>query len=702
LIILNGRNVYPQDVEFAIADAEPAIRPGRLAAFAAADAQQGREALVVVAEPRRPYLDPRHHSALFARMRQAVQAALDCTLDRIVLVRPGGIPMTTSGKISRQGAKRQWLAGALAVVGGTADPEPVAVSLDTAAVRRRIAAGEPAADVWLDWLRGQIRRLAPAVTVLPEEPLIACGLDSVTLLALHGVLEAELGWQDGPGTLFGDCSVQALAAALARHKPPAAPEAPPMPRDQARQSYAQRRLWFLHQLAPDSPRHNIVITLSLQGPLEADALERALMDICRRHGPLRTLYADRPDGPVQIVLPQPLFALVRHDLDGTPPEAQGQYRQRLTDSEGRRPFALERGEALRAHLLRYGPQEHDLLLCLHHIAFDGRSAEILLEELSAGYAAARRGETPPRVAPTQSYADFAEWEAARLDKGRIQQALDFWRDYLDGVPQTLNLPREPGGAAGPHRFHISHDTCAALARLSQAQGQTLFMTLLSLFGVLLHYLSRQDRFLVGTDVSGRSHPQWQGLIGFFVNQLPLRCDLAGAPTLSAIMARVRRDAQAAYAHQDLPFDLLVSALAPQRAHDRTPLFQVKLNYQRNRSQGLALDDVRLGGVRVDQQPGGFALVLDLVHGPQGIAACLKYDAACFGVFQMHRFASLWQRLLGDAEGLLPLGLDQLRARLAAWDDDLQRQQQRRCTAADRSRLGQIRRRPLHELPGDSP
>lgn len=691
LIILNGRNLYPNDIEFAITQAEPGIRAGRIAAFSVPGPNGGREQLVIVAEPYRRCAEGAARDLLFASMRDAVSEAADCAVDVIVLIAAASIPMTTSGKISRSGARRQYLDNALDVIatsGAQGAGATLAPSLpDLNAMRADTLACQT-------WLGHQLAALRPGLTPIPDATLIAHGLDSIAIGALHGRLRQQTGWSAPFEQLFGGASLGQLAQGLAQHLASAQPVAEEIRaaagKLPTRQSHAQRRLWFLNRLDPHSCEHNIAIRISLRGALDVDALERSLSEVAKRHPALHTAYRDSTDGPLQVSAPAALAPLQRLDISAQAPDMLSL----LIEQELRTPFDLGAAAVFRATLATCAPQRHELLIGVHHIAFDGRSAEIFLADLDRLYTAYSTGETPPAAPRTLAYADFAQWERERLTGTLVDTQLRFWRDYLKDVPHTLSLPAH-GGASGesdPHTFKLPALCVARLEHYCRAQNTTLFTGLLTLFAVCLHSWSGQTRFLVGTDAAGRAHPQLDDVIGFFVNQLPLRCDLDGNPTLADLLARIAADARRAYAHQDLPFDVLVGAVAPERSGRETPLFQVKLNWQPDRAGATALGAVAISDIAQFQHGGAFDLVLDLTHGANGVTASLKYQSTRFDQHAIGRFVQLWTGLIDDFANLLPQPLQVLGQQLRERDGALRLELQQQQAAGSRASLGMARRR----------
>ncbi|RKS28225.1 acyl-CoA synthetase (AMP-forming)/AMP-acid ligase II [Pseudomonas sp. WPR_5_2] len=693
LLILNGRNLYPHDIEFAITDAEPGIRTGRIAAFSEMDPLLGREKLVIVAEPHRKYVYPAHHPALFASMQNAVREVADCGIDQIVLVEAGTIPMTTSGKIARQGSRKQLAAGTLNIIaqyGGqtSADEERI----ERAQLLERVAlADESALPACRQWLKQTLREVNPYLMVDFDQSLISLGLDSISVADFAARLHQDLGLNLDTQRLFGEQTLDEWAQALLDFLGEALPdstasiEGSSVDQDHGRQSFAQSRLWFLRQLDPTDTRHNLVLHLRLLGALDTETLALRLNTLVDRHSVLRTVYHDGVDGPQQRILPTADVPLTWHDLRHHPIAVQQQALADRLEREHATPVDLQNGPLLRAQLLSRDDQQHDLLLTLHHIAFDGRSTQLLLAELALGGVSER---------PLQ-YLDFARWEAAHWSAERIAAEQQFWREHLANVPQTLALGGN-GQIAGEHslNFTLPQANCEALTALAREHGMTLFMLLLASYQLVIKQLGGQQQFLLGTDVSGRPLAAHNDVIGFFVNQLTLRCDLRGEPTLAAFLGQVRDEARLAYAHQGLPFDLVVSALAPQRRPGHSPLFQVKLNYQPSRVNPTDIAGARMTSLDVAQAPGDFHLVLDLMHGAEGIDATLKFRGEFFDRDRALRLQHLWTRLLGETRDLLDLSLPALAERLDTWDQAFQRERQQSQALAGRGQMLQTKRRSL--------
>src|SRR5579859_1189525 len=343
-------------------------------------------------------------------------------------------------------------------------------------------------------------------------------------------------------------------------------------------SFAQERLWFLDRLLPESPFYNMPMALWLEGELDAEALERTLGEIMRRHESLRTRLVGGVKGLTQVV-----EEAVRLELPVRQVEGEAEL-HREVEEEAERLFDLARGPLLRALLLRLGEQRHVLLLTMHHIVSDGWSMGVLVRELSALYEAYCEGAESPLEELEIQYADFAAWQRSWLEGEELERQLGYWRRTLEGL-EELALPLDhPRPAVQSHRgdtlrFDLGPELGERLRELSRRQGVTLFMTLLGAFQVLLSRYTRQADVAVGTPIANRTQVELEGLIGFFVNTLVVRTDLAGAASFEEVLRRVREAALGAYANQDLPFERLVAELQPERDLGRNPLVQVMFQLQ---------------------------------------------------------------------------------------------------------------------------
>ena len=400
-------------------------------------------------------------------------------------------------------------------------------------------------------------------------------------------------------------------------------------------SFAQQRLWFLDQLEPENPFYNIATGVRLHGELNVEALERSVSEIVRRHESLRTRFNMFDGQPVQVISPEFKVELPIIDLSNLPAGERETKARQLSSQQGHQPFDLEEGPLLRVSLLRLSDEEHVLILVLHHIVSDGWSMGVMFGELTVLYQAYREGVVSPLPELTIQYADFAHWQRQWLSGTVLEQQLAYWREQLVGAPPVLELPTDhPRPAVQSHRGShqvkvLSAELSAALKRLTQREGVTLFMTMLAAFETLLARYSNQQDFCIGTPIANRNRAEVEPLIGFFVNTLVLRAKLAGNPSFRELLKRVREVCLEAYAHQDVPFEKLVEAMEPARALSHTPLFQVMLVVQNLPAGEARLQGVELGQVAVENQTAKFDLTLTVMEGGAGLALMMEYRTELF-------------------------------------------------------------------------
>jgi len=416
-------------------------------------------------------------------------------------------------------------------------------------------------------------------------------------------------------------------------------------------SFAQQRLWFLHQFEPDSPVYNMPKAVRLSGALNVGALQQALDGIVARHEVLRTTFASIDGNPAQVVEePRPMELTVIDLREWPEAEREAEAHRRLTQ-ETRRPFDLSRDWPLRATLVRLDTADHMLLLTTHHIASDGWSAGILMRELAALYEACSRGAASPLPELPIQYADYALWQRAWLQGEVLDSQLAYWREQLRGSRSVLELPTDRPRpavqtfAGAKHVRLLPPALLEALNALSRREGVTLFMTLLAAFQTWLHRYTGQADILVGTPIAGRNRVETETLVGVLVNTLVMRTNLADAPPFREVLERVRAAALGAYAHQELPFERLVEDLQPERSLSHSPLFQVMFILQNAPRVALDLAGLVVTPVEVDSGTAKFDLTLALTERADGLQAVWEYNTELFEVATIGRLAGHFQTLL---------------------------------------------------------
>ncbi|MBX7224226.1 MAG: TauD/TfdA family dioxygenase, partial [Blastocatellia bacterium] len=414
-------------------------------------------------------------------------------------------------------------------------------------------------------------------------------------------------------------------------------------------SYEQERMWLLAQMEPHSLAYHIPTVIRLQGALDVTALERACAKLVERHEILRTVFAVHDGRPVQVVQPAGGFNLERVRLSG---DFRG-----LIQEFFQAPFDLTKGPLLRAKVAELGPDDYVLAVVFHHIVADGWSLPIFVREIKELYRAEQTGDAVKLAPLGLQFADFALWQRSWLDAAAWENKLAYWREQLQGAPPLLNLPTDfprpavMSSQGSEVHLTLSEEVTENLTRLARDRQVTLYMTLLGAWSVLLAKLAGQTDLVIGTSAANRNHSETEGLIGLFMNNLPLRVSLAGNPTFSEVLARVREIALAAFARQDVPFDKIVEAIQPERTLSHNPLFQVLFNLEwaPTRSEALAgfpeKAKTQPGGDVVSTGTAKLDVLLSLRAKGKHLTGMLQYRTDLFARSRMERMVEQFEEVL---------------------------------------------------------
>ncbi|MFB7600638.1 amino acid adenylation domain-containing protein [Streptomyces sp. NPDC056160] len=446
-------------------------------------------------------------------------------------------------------------------------------------------------------------------------------------------------------------------------------------------SFAQQRLWYLDQLMPDGVFYNMCDAYRVRGPLDLDALQRALRMLVERHETLRTAFVERDGVPYQVVsaCDAPVARRAAQVMRIEPAERTEEGVRDLVAAQARTPFRLEDGALLRVAVARLADDEHVLVITMHHIVSDGWSVEVLVDELGRLYREHVTGAPAALARLDIQYADFAVWQRAWMTGPVQEKQLAYWKRALDGALSVLRLPADhPRPVVQSHRgetveFSLPAALVARLEGLGREQGVTLFMTLLGAFQVLLARYSGQDDVVVGVPAANRTRAETEPLVGFFVNTLPVRVGCPPQVSFRELLDRVREAALGAFAHQDLPFEALVETLAPERDLSHTPLVQVTFQLLDAPDEKLVLHGTDCTSLGFSGVTSRFDLSLDIVSGRDGKRCLLTYCPDLFDRPRMEVLADHYLTLLDAAAndpglriGDLPLSDDTEHLRLPAW------------------------------------
>ncbi|SFL87825.1 amino acid adenylation domain-containing protein, partial [Rugamonas rubra] len=566
-------------------------------------------------------------------LRQALSQVLPDYMVPAAYVTVDALPLTPNGKLDRQ-----------------ALPAPAADAYTQHAYQAPQGPVEQAlAQIWAELLRAE--------RVGRQDHFFELGGHSLLAVQMTARLRQRLGVEVALQEVFARPVLRDFAAVVAQTAASAMPPLLRGPRPATIPlSFAQQRLWFIAQMGRQaSAAYHIPGGLRLRGRLDEAALAAALARIVQRHEVLRTRIELVDGEPSQRILAQAAPPLQRHDIGASsdPAAALAHWRE----LEARAPFDLAAGPLLRARLLRLAAQEHVLLLTMHHIVSDGWSMGVLADELARLYRAYALEGVPygddPLAPLVVQYADYTLWQRQWLGGALQQEQLAYWQRQLAGAPALNALPtdrpRPPvqdfGGDSVDVR--LDADLGEALRALSRRHGTTLYMTLLAGWAALLARLSGQDELVIGTPVANRRSAELEPLIGFFVNTLALRLDLAGDPSVGDWLAQVRQRVLEAQSHQDLPFEQVVEVLKPERTLAHHPLFQLMFVWQNAAGAAPAMAGLELAAL---PEQGGhgtqFDLALSLREEADGrITGVLSYATALFERDSVERYLAYLQVLL---------------------------------------------------------
>jgi amino acid adenylation domain-containing protein len=662
LIIIRGRNHYPQDIEFAVERSDPALRPAAGAAFSVD--VDGEERLVIVHEvERRSQGDL---SEIINRIRQVVTENHELQTYAVMLIGAGRIPKTSSGKIQRHACRDGFLTGNLDALAEWRDTL-------TREVETPSLISEPAS-----WGREDIEaylvskiaaRLAIDDVAIDKNQSVAYyGLDSLGAIELSHRIESDLGIVLPVSSLLDGRRITQLAAALqdqlreGQNEIDAPLTAAPKENYSYPLSHGQHALWFLQQTSPESAAYNIASALRIRGDLNRGVLRQVFRRLVDRHESLRTSFTAINGEPLQTVHRQMDLDLIEEDAS----QWSEEFLSHQLNEEAHRPFNLERDPLVRIRLFTRAGREQVLLLVAHHIALDFWSLGILLRDLERLYAAEKAGTPTFFDLPPLNYADYVRWQREVLSGREGERLWSYWKKQLAGDLPSLNLPvtarQSPinSDRGASVRFKLSTELRRRLKSLARQQGATLYMLLLAAYQALLHRYTHQDAIVVGSSAACRSRAELAGLVGYFVNPLVLRVNVSGDESFKSFLDRVRITVLEAFDHQDYPFPLLVERLQPDRDSSRTPIFQVMFVFHKAQrpeedclsllalgepAAPIRLEELEVESISLEQRAAQFELTLAMTETENGLSGVFQYNTDVFDEETITRMSEHYRVLL---------------------------------------------------------
>ncbi|MGA9520654.1 MAG: condensation domain-containing protein, partial [Myxococcaceae bacterium] len=542
------------------------------------------------------------------------------------------LPLTSSGKVDRK---------ALTAI-PVSEPEPD-------------AAFEPPRSEHEVLIAQLFAQLLGLEHVGRDDDFFALGGHSLSAVQLVSRIRRIFGVELPLATIFAHSTVAELARCIQAAAPNIDGDRGPVRRPAGAPlllSHAQERMWFLHQLHPDSAAYNVPDALELEGPVSADALESALRLLVERHSALRLIVETRDGKPAPALLEVPERVLSVEDL-GAQEQPLAALEQRLF-SEANRAFDLTRGPLFRFTLFRTGPERHVLLLLFHHIVVDGSSLEIFVRELGEAYEAFSQHRASQLRHRALDYADVAAWLRSDQVEARDAAQLEYWKQQLENVPAVLELPTDfPRPAALSNRGDVTRgiplpkEVASSLQSFCRKEHVTPFMVTWAAFTALLHRCSGQEDFCVGVPVAGRTHPSTEDVVGLFVNTLPLRTRFSPSLSFVELVRQVRETTLDAFTHQDVPFERLVDALQIPRSVGHSPLVQVMFVWDRDRSSGQ-FGDLRHSPRALHSGDSKFDLNFAAVEKQDGLELSLEFNAELYELSTTERLVAQFIALLEQA------------------------------------------------------
>lgn len=428
---------------------------------------------------------------------------------------------------------------------------------------------------------------------------------------------------------------------------------PRVPRDRAEYplSYTQTRMWWVDQVEPGNPAYIIPVAVRFRGTLDRELLERSLNECIKRHEALRTTFHASAEGhPMQRVTPSFKLSIPFEDLSALPEAIRTEREQQIAVEVCSRSFSLAQLPLIRTQLLRLQEQEHLWVVAVHHIVFDGWSTGVFVQEVATLYETYRQGATPALPAQSVQVIDYALWQRESLTEERVAKQLAYWKEHLQGSLPVLELPIDHARPAvrtysGRHfNLHVEEGLPDQLQELSRQEEVTLFVTLMAAFQTVLYRYTALEDILVGYPIAGRDVVEIHGLIGAFINSLPLRSHVSAALPFRELLQQVKTNTMRAYEHQDVPLEMVMDAVQPERVPGHTPLFQVMFNLNKS-VPPVTLHGLTLEYELIDHRAVKFDLSVSIRVTDTALWCTFEYNSDLFEEATISRLAKQYRNVL---------------------------------------------------------
>jgi amino acid adenylation domain-containing protein len=658
LIIIRGRNYYPQDIEETMAAAHPALRAGCGVAFAV---EKDREEHLIVVQEATIRSDDELDKAI-QRIARNIADVHELSVHAIVLIQSGTLPKTSSGKLQRHACKKDFLNQRLDVLREWRD------TAGSRQAPQAMPSPEPSnrSDVET-WVIEELARRTgiESAEVDVHQPLMSFGLNSLTAVELCHNIQVRFGIEIASADLFDGLSIADIAKRTSIISPlvsiSRAEQCSTYPL-----SHGQRALWVLHQMAPESAAYNISRAIRITTGVDVEALRRAFQALVDRHPCLRTVFVDTAGEPIQQVVDKAEVCFEYFDAASW---SETELEKKLVE-QSHRPFSLTQGPLFRVTVYGRSGNDHLLHVAVHHIIADYWSLTLLLDEVGKLYQA-YHSKAEPQLAPLEhSYADFVEWQREKLAGPDGERLWSYWKEELSGEPAPLSLPADYArppvqtfhGSSFP--FVLKHGLTEKLKQFGAERQTTLFSVLLAAFQILLYRLTSQKQITVGCPVAGRSRAEFANTVGYFVNAVPLRADFQQRQTFADFLSQIRQRVSNAFAHDQYPFSLMVEQLGIARDPAMSPVYQSMFVFQQTYGTHssdfvrfalgqpgarVALGGLQLESVTIEQQTAQFDLTLTAGESPGGLIGAWEYNSDLFERATIARWAESFSTLM---EGII--------------------------------------------------